>query len=319
MYSFVVRNVNEAYDTVVPYILSHGVNEQSRNGQVLVMPEPVAICYEKPKERVLFDANRDANPFFHLMEAIWMLAGEKAAAWPVKFNKQMAEYANDDGEYDGAYGYRWRRHFGFDQIKYVADLLRKDPTTRRAVIGMYDPRTEDAGSKDIPCNSHIYFMVRSGKLDMTVLNRSNDAVWGAFGANAVHFSVLLEVVAALAGLPIGRYWQITNNLHIYPDIPKVWEAVNNLRQQYLYQRGAVRPFPLVSEPRVFLTECEHFLLDPTGPHWVNPFFYYVARPMYLSWQQYKRGDMEGARSWASQIEDSAWALACDEWLRRRIK
>ena len=319
MYSFVVRNVNEAYDTVVPYILSHGVKEQSRNGEVLVMPEPVAICYEKPKERVLFDASRDANPFFHLMEAIWMLAGEKAAAWPVKFNKQMAEYANDDGEYDGAYGWRWRRHFGFDQIKYVADLLRKDPMTRRAVIGMYDPRQEKADSKDVPCNTQVYFMVRQGRLDMTVTNRSNDAVWGAFGANAVHFSVLLEVVASLAGLPVGRYWQITNNLHIYTGIPKVWEAVNNRKPRDLYSRMGTIPFPLVGDADSFLGECERFVEFPEATVWQNTFFYYVARPMYLSWRQYKQEDIEGARSWAAQIEDGAWALACDEWLRRRIK
>ena len=319
MYSFVCRNVNEAYDTVVPYVLNYGGEAPSRNGKVIFLEEPVSICYERPLERVLFDPNRDANPFFHLMEAIWMLAGSKAADWPVQFNKQMAEYANDDGEYDGAYGYRWRKHFGFDQIQYVAELLRNDPTTRRAVIAMYDPRQEKAGSKDVPCNTHIYFMVRGGVLDMTVMNRSNDAVWGAFGANAVHMSVLLEVVAALARQNVGRYWQITNNLHIYTEIPKVMDAVNNLVQDDRYQKSKLQPFPLVKAPDSFLLECERFVKQPWDTHWQNPFFYYVARPMYMAWKAYKNGSFSEAASWASQIEDDAWSIACTNWLMRRKK
>lgn len=321
MHTLTVKNVNEAYELGVAHILQRGNVSPSRNGEVIVAPGPVMTIYERPCERVLFDTNRDANPFFHLMEAIWMLAGEKAAGWPIHFNSQMAEYANNDGEYDGAYGYRWRRHFGFDQIQWAVTHLRNDPTSRRCVIGMYDP-TQDmrSDSKDIPCNTHLYLDCRGRKLNMTICNRSNDAVWGAYGANAVHFSVLMEVIAAGLEIPVGEMRQFSNNLHIYKGIPKVWAAVTNLDPRNLYLNRRVQPWPMVKDFSSLLWECSLFLDNPEDRVlYNNPFFYYVARPMYLSWEAYKAGEMADAISWAQQIEASDWSLACVEWLSRRGK
>lgn len=319
MSHLIIRNVNDAYKQGVDLVLLRGDKEPSRNGEVITLPEPVLIEYLNPRERVLFDPSRDANPFFHFMEAIWMLAGEKAATWPVKFNKQMAEYANDDGEYDGAYGYRWRQHFGFDQITYVVDQLRADPFTRRAVIGMYDPRTEKAGSRDVPCNTQIFFRIMRGRLNMTVTNRSNDAVWGAFGANAVHFSMLQEVVATMVGVPVGTYFQFTNNLHIYTGIPKVMKAVTEMEYLNPYILYEVEPYALVQSPATFLKDCENFVRDPSATGSTNPLFYYVARPMYMAWQAYKEGDIGRAIAWCADIEATDWRLACTQWLQRRQK
>jgi thymidylate synthase len=317
------RNVNDAYAKGVQYLLTQGLKEKSRNGAVLVAPGPVCTVYDRPRERVLFDASRDANPFFHLMEALWMLAGERAAAWPVKFNKQMAEYANDDGNYDGAYGYRWRRHFDIDQVVWAVDHLKNDPASRRCVITMFDGFADrSANSRDIPCNTHLYLDCRGNRLNITVCNRSNDAVWGAYGANVVHFSMLQEVIAAGVSKPVGEYRQISNNLHIYTDIPKVWKAVQNQRPDDHYRTGLAHPWQLVRSTDVgmFLAECELFLQDPEAPyHYDNQFFYYVARPVYMAWKEYKAGDRVHAESWASQIEASDWRQACQDWLGRRQK
>ncbi len=72
------RGVNQAFKELVRAIWLgsredgpfqgqiHVRKDQSRNGPVLVIDEPVIITYEKPQERVLFNKERDANPFFHL-------------------------------------------------------------------------------------------------------------------------------------------------------------------------------------------------------------------------------------------------------------
>jgi hypothetical protein len=319
MSHLIVRNVNDAYQQGVDLVLNHGTKEPSRNGEVVALPYPIMVEYLHPRERVLFDPSRDANPFFHFMEAIWMLAGEKSAVWPVKFNRQMEAYANDKGEYDGAYGYRWRHHFGFDQIHYVVDQLRADPSTRRAVIGMYDPRAEMASSKDVPCNAQIFFRIVRGRLNMTVTNRSNDAVWGAFGANAVHFSMLQEVIAEMVGVPVGTYYQFTNNLHIYTGIPKVVKAVTEMDYCNPYMTHEVEPYALVQNPATFLKDCENFVRDPYIVGNTNPVLYYVARPMYMAWEAYKEGDIGRAIKRCDDIEASDWKLACRRWLQRRQK
>src|SRR5438132_1260003 len=49
----------------------------SRYGEVMMIEEPVIITYQKPIERVLFNQARDCNVFFHLFEALYMLAGRQ--------------------------------------------------------------------------------------------------------------------------------------------------------------------------------------------------------------------------------------------------
>ncbi len=82
---------------------------------------------------------------------------------------------------------------GLKKINYklVSHRLKTYPNDRRTVVGMWDPWEdlwEENDGKDYPCNTQIYFWERKGQLNMTVCNRSNDMIWGAYGANAVHMS-----------------------------------------------------------------------------------------------------------------------------------
>ena len=61
-----VKNVNQALPLGMTLLYEDGVLRQSRAGDVIEYPEAVATIYEKPRERVLFSPERDANPFFHL-------------------------------------------------------------------------------------------------------------------------------------------------------------------------------------------------------------------------------------------------------------
>jgi len=86
----------------------------SRVGEVYEFPEAVATDYWKPWERVLFDPARNANPFFHIFESMWMLAGRNDVDWVAKFNPRMREFSDDGKIQHGAYGYRWRYAFDLD-------------------------------------------------------------------------------------------------------------------------------------------------------------------------------------------------------------
>ena len=70
-----VRNVHDALIRGVDLLEAENFREQTRNGEVYRSKTPVTTVYEKPKERVLFWEERDANPFFHFMEGLWMLTG----------------------------------------------------------------------------------------------------------------------------------------------------------------------------------------------------------------------------------------------------
>ena len=51
----------------------------------------------------------------------------------------MEEYSDDGITLQGAYGFRWREHFGGDQLSVIIERLRNDNTDRRCVLQMWDP------------------------------------------------------------------------------------------------------------------------------------------------------------------------------------
>src|ERR1035437_1373505 len=97
-----VRNVEEALGEGFQWLKVAGLNETSRNGPVRVAPGPVLTEYSHPQERVVFNPVRDANPVFHLLESLWMLAGSDSVGFLLPYNARMAEYADSDGFLHGA-------------------------------------------------------------------------------------------------------------------------------------------------------------------------------------------------------------------------
>ncbi len=319
-----VRNVNDAFSEIFwKFKVLDLKPEQTRNGPALVYPEPVITTYLKPTERVLFHAGRDANPIFHLMESIWMLAGRKDVGFLQQFNSTIGQYSDDGKSFNAAYGYRWRHHFGRDQLVDVIELLRKDPNTRQAVIQMWDSDDLTKDTKDKACNTQIVFDTRGGVLNMAVFNRSNDLWWGAYGANVVHFSILQEVVAASVGLPVGVYRQISNNLHLYTDLYNAGEYLNvpPAAEEYnLYALDKVRSIPLMmnSNYKLFLAECDRFCSDPfkEGVPYTNSFFSRVAHPMAMV-SRVRKNKQGVGRTFAESIRASDWREAAHAWINRR--
>jgi hypothetical protein len=311
------RNVNEAYVLGLRLLAQEGSIEASRAGPVKTMPCPVTTTYRRPYERVLLDTRRDANPYFHLMESLWMLAGRNDVAWLEQFNGRISEYSDNGSTFHGAYGYRWRSHFDKDQLTEIITLLRKDPNTRRAIVGMWDPRTDcNADGKDFPCNMQIAFRLRPHGLDMTVYNRSNDIIWGAYGANAVHMSFLQEWMAAQIGAKIGQYHQVSNDFHAYIDVlHKV--GIPDPACYDPYEAGEISSLYLVDKPEQWNKELMSFIENPLDLGFTEQFFCGVARPMTQAWWSYKKKDYRTAQKHNENIQAPDWRRACHEWINRR--
>lgn len=370
MHMIKARNVNGALSEGMLLLGSSykSVEVGSRNGPVRRAKGPVLIETRKPMERVLFSGLRKANPFFHLFESLWMLAGRNDLPWLAQFNKQMATYSDDGGlTQPAAYGHRWREYFGYDQLDLVVDQLTRDPGTRRAVITMWNAggerdnsilvNTGDMvaainGSKDVPCNTQIYLQLEQTsdgtQLNMTVTCRSNDALWGAHGANAVHFSVLLEYLAARLTVSlghrvaVGRMYQFANDYHYYTDILKCSPeglAIDAADCDY-YGRGRVEASPIFPEVvtdhffQLFNRDLEDFVAyaDPRRnplkgsgggrrelktPELKTTWFNEVALPMLRTWDAHKQGDTANIVQLAHKVKAEDWGLAAVEWMTRR--
>jgi hypothetical protein len=165
-------------------------------------------------------------------------------------------------------------------------------------------------------------------------------VWGAYGANAVHFSVLQEFIAAAVGVPVGFYWQVANNFHAYlstlgkageswpwmvsqdagGEAPPVWyEGADP------YGSRAVKAMPMFSDMgnhvEVF-QDIDAFLKDPAKVGIRSNFLRKVACPMVMAHRAYKRrGGLDGilhAREILDQVPaDNDWKAGAVLWLSNR--
>lgn len=337
---YYVRNVNDAFRRIVSDI-QEGIElpltyTSSRAGDVIQITEPVCIRYSHPCERVLFNRERDANPFFHLVESLWMLAGKNDVATLAYYNSKIGEIASDDGViFNGAYGRRWRSTYvgcsfdenedNIDQLPIIIDQLKRKPDSRRVVLQMWNAE-EDLlkidKTKDVCCNTHAYFLLVSGKLNMTVCNRSNDLIWGALGANVVHFSFLQEYLAAAIGVGVGNYYQFTNNLHAYQARwnPSGW--MSDSTPDY-YSQYQVAPARLVAEPERFDRECKDFVNGYCGEGgfaagtFQEPFINYTAWPMVKAWRAHKARNYPEALRYCSEIVAADWRRAATDWVNKR--
>ncbi len=340
------RNVNTALPMALHMIRTQGVPRDSRNGRVLVMPEPVATVYSHPCERVLFHAWRDANPFFHFYEALWMLAGRNDIAPLTRYAKQIAMYSDDGVTQNAAYGHRWRqmpiitqysKHESgdepYDQLKVIATNLKKNKDSRQEVLQIWD-HVRDLGTttKDHACNLTATFQVDTdGRLNLVVFCRSNDLLWGCYGANAVHFSTLLEYMALRVGVPVGTYTQISVNLHAYDATTEKHyghgvRVEDDAMDPYQYEPIYAHPIGRTDMDR-WDEDCRAFVTtDGRLPDrtilFGDTFWTDVAWPIVSAHDIYKDAD-PSAEKWV-RIKDALsfckaqdWRVACTEWIQRR--
>jgi len=388
MYTLTVTNVCEALPIGMAALRSKGVLEDTRAGPALVMPSPVTTVTLYPTERVLFSAQRDANPAFHLFESIWMLAGRNDVTPLNLFVRDFGmRFGEPDGTMHGAYGHRWRQALGFDQLNAAVKKLKRDPSTRQIVLQMWDATpyhiveqsgTDSVGDradgsnifagsedltgdwKDRPCNTHIYLRIRGLSdpqkraklegmgvredpaqrnpdgsdyrlmnavddlrvLDMTVCCRSNDVIWGAHGANAVHFSVLQEYLAARLGVQIGTLYQISNNYHGYL---KEMDRIEGKGAEGLFDNRytVLKPLPMFLHPDFIDYDIIMFMhcFDKGVPYpiFINPWFNNVLVPVVQSYRAYREKDWNRVVDYTLQIRADDWRAALTEWYQRRLK
>lgn len=245
------------------------IREITRRGELVrEFAGPVTVEITDPRKRHTFLRGRDANPWTGLAEFPWILTGRNDVEWLLPYLPSAAEFSDDGTTWRGAYGPRLRRwgagpgNPGFDQLNSVVRKLSRSPDTRQVVVSIWDPeldfrprfdRNPGAGwvvepeeivYKDYPCTNMMYFSARPGRepgklaLDMTVVMRSNDLMWGYSAVNAHNFTLLQELVAYCCGFEVGFYRHEANNLHVYE---RHFNKLSPLT-------GAADPYMLLPEP-----------------------------------------------------------------------
>lgn len=117
------------------------------------------------------------------------------------------EYAGTIGS---AYGYVVRKYGLTDKC---LKILKEDPNNRRNIISLWQDADLATGVLE-PCVLWSHYVVRNGKLNLAVQQRSGDIPLGV-PFNITQYAVLLSMFAKVSGYEVGELsWRI-DDAHIY--------------------------------------------------------------------------------------------------------
>jgi thymidylate synthase len=172
----------------------------------------VVLELSNPLARLSRSATR-GKIFSALGELLWYLAGSNEAAFIEYYISHYAQSA-EDGVVWGGYGPRLLNFDGVDQLNFVIAKLRGNPSSRQAVIQLYDHQDAAGDHKDVPRTCILQYFVREGQLCSVAYMRSNDAYYG-LPHDVFAFTFLQELIARSIGAQLGTYVHVAGSYHVY--------------------------------------------------------------------------------------------------------
>ncbi|MCF7917462.1 thymidylate synthase [Candidatus Gracilibacteria bacterium] len=206
------------YQVILKEILEKGVEEKNiRTGHVCKSLPGMTMKFDLRKGFPLLSLRKIPLKVF-IAEQIWFLMGNKNLAFLQRFTKIWDDFAEANNCVESAYGYRWRKHFGRDQIGGLVQLLKEDPSSRHGVILMWDPGDDGLANgikkKNVPCPYTFTVQIMGEKLCLHLVIRSNDMMLGN-PHDVAGFALLAHVLAQKLNVGVGTLTISISNAHIY--------------------------------------------------------------------------------------------------------
>jgi thymidylate synthase len=213
---------SDAYAAVLDEVVNRPEYEIAPRGMPSLERLDVSFRLLEPRRRLPYLPSRKVNVIFHLAETLWYLSGRRDLAMPAYYAPRMAGFSVDGKTLSGtAYGPPLR-----EQWDRVAALLERDPDTKRAVITFFRPaELIGADNPDVSCAVAAQFLLRDGRLNMSVFMRGNDAYRGMVG-DVFAFTFIQEFMATQLGVSLGAYAHHVGSMHVnMADLPEAKRVI----------------------------------------------------------------------------------------------
>lgn len=152
-------------------------------------------------------------------ELLWFLNGDTNIAY-LKENGVSIwdEWADENGDLGPVYGKQWRSWATadgktVDQIKWVVDEIKKNPSSRRLVVSAWNPGELDQMAL-APCHCLFQFFVAGERLSCQLYQRSGDIFLGV-PFNIASYALLTAMMAQACGLKPGDFVHTLGDAHLY--------------------------------------------------------------------------------------------------------
>lgn len=207
------------YKDVVKDILKNGIAEvNERTGMETTALPGISFSLDLEKDGFPLLTLRKIPIKMFVAEQIWFVSGSrKPEDFLRTFTKIWDLFTNPGDVVTAAYGYRWRKHFGRDQLGMLVKHLKKEPSSRQGVVVTWDPSSDGLGGaskKNIPCPYTFTVNIIGGHLHLHNIVRSNDVILG-MPADIAGFALLQHFLAQELNVKPGIYTHSVSNAHIY--------------------------------------------------------------------------------------------------------
>jgi thymidylate synthase len=232
------ETLDDVMRSVVMEILSSGNQISSTKGANTELTG-VLLEITNPRARLSRTETR-GKPFSCLGELCWYLSKTNEVDFISYYISDYTRYS-EEGVVFGGYGPRLFNHRGHNQMAHIIDILKRKPTSRQAVIQLFDANDIAEKHKDTPCTCTLQFMVRKGELQMMTSMRSND-VYKGLPHDIFCFTMLQEILARELDVELGTYKHAVGSLHLYNIDKEV--AQRFLDEGWQSTERAMPPMPL---------------------------------------------------------------------------
>ncbi len=127
--------------------------------------------------------------------------------------KNDNDFAAKYGNLGPVYGKQWRNFDGIDQLEWLINEIKTNPTSRRLIISSWNPNE----IKDMalpPCHCFMQFYVNDNKLSCQLYQRSGDVFLG-IPFNIASYSLFTMMIAQVCNLELGEFVHTIGDAHIY--------------------------------------------------------------------------------------------------------
>lgn len=131
--------------------------------------------------------------------------------------KRDETFAQQWGELGPVYGKQWRNFSGVDQLEWVINEIKTNPSSRRLIVSAWNPaEIEEMAKAGLPpCHTLFQFYVsHDNKLSCQLYQRSADLFLGV-PFNIASYAILTMMVAQICDLELGEFVHAFGDVHIY--------------------------------------------------------------------------------------------------------
>ncbi len=183
--------------------------------------------------RLPVPGNRATHPRVAAVETAWELTGTQDPTFVLQHAPKIwRDFVEEDGRIECAYGYRWRRHFGRDQIWMAIRALTEDPSNRQVYVSTWDPFADGLGApdqpKNVPCIAGFSLTRTDDLAHLSVFIRSSDVFVG-LPYDVMNYALKLDAFAASLDCRPGTLHVTLAHPHIYePHFDMLTESLDRV-------------------------------------------------------------------------------------------